>query len=149
VFVFALVLFFSFMASAFAETQLHSTVNELKGIAYKWGGTTEGGFDCSGFTRYVYAQFNVDLPHSSKSQAQEGSSVSKSNLRPGDLVFFNTDGKGISHVGIYLGDNEFVHAATNKGVSINKLNDAYYSKRYVAARRVMADELYHQVTQEN
>lgn len=94
---------------------------------------------------YVFEQFDIALPHTSKGQAQKGTEVAKDNLRAGDLVFFNTDGKGISHVGIYVGDGKFAHASTSNGVTINKLSDSYYAKRYVTARRVMNDDTYEKV----
>jgi len=146
--VFSLVLFLSIGAGSVfaAESKLDETVDGLIGTPYKFAGTTTNGFDCSGFTSYVFEQFGIDLPHSSKSQDQEGYWVDKSDLRKGDLVFFNTDGKGISHVGIYLGDGEFIHSATNHGVVKNKLSESYYAKRYVSARRVLWDDIYNQLT---
>lgn len=132
--------------SAFAATPLNKTVGDLMGTPYKWAGTTTSGFDCSGFTSYVFSQFGIDLPHSSKAQDGEGYWIKKEDLRPGDLVFFNTDGKGVSHVGIYVGDGMFVHSATDKGVIKSSLDESYYSKRYVAARRVLWDEIYTQLT---
>jgi cell wall-associated NlpC family hydrolase len=132
--------------SAFADTPLNKTVGDLMGTPYKWAGTTTSGFDCSGFTSYVFSQFGIDLPHSSKAQDGEGYWIKKEDLRPGDLVFFNTDGKGVSHVGIYVGDGMFVHSATDKGVIKSSLDESYYSKRYVAARRVLWDEIYTQLT---
>lgn len=132
--------------SAFAETPLNKTVGELMGTPYKWAGTTTSGFDCSGFTSYVFNQFGIDLPHSSKAQDGEGYWIKKEDLRPGDLVFFNTDGKGVSHVGIYVGDGQFVHSATDKGVIKTNLEDSYYKKRYVAARRVLWDDMFTQLT---
>lgn len=132
-----------------AQSTLDETVDGLLGTPYKYAGTTTKGFDCSGFTAYVFAQFDIDLPHSSKAQDEEGIWVDKKDLRKGDLVFFNTDGKGISHVGIYLGDGEFVHSATDKGVMKNKLSESYYSKRYVSARRVLWDDIYNQLTAES
>lgn len=150
VLVLSLVMFLSFEAgSAFAQTELNKTVDGLIGTPYRWAGTTEKGFDCSGFTAYVFAQFNIDLPHSSKAQNQEGYWIPQSDLRPGDLVFFSTDGKGVSHVGIYVGDGEFIHSATDKGVMKNKLSENYYAKRYVSARRVLWEDIYNQLTAES
>ncbi|WP_409343478.1 C40 family peptidase [Paenibacillus sp. MBLB4367] len=147
VFVVSIVMFLSFMASSVsAETPLNEAVDELIGTPYKYAGMSEKGFDCSGFTSYLFAKFNIDLPHSSKSQNTEGFWVDKKDLRAGDLVFFNTDGKGISHVGVYLGDGIFAHSATGDGVIKTKLSDSYYAKRYVSARRVMWDDLYNQLT---
>jgi cell wall-associated NlpC family hydrolase len=139
-------LFMVQVGSAFAETPLNKTISDLMGTPYKWAGTTTKGFDCSGFTSYVMGEIGIDLPHSSKSQNNEGFWVSKDDLRAGDLVFFNTDGKGISHVGIYVGDGNFVHSATDKGVVQSALDDSYYKKRYVSARRVLWDEIYTQLT---
>lgn len=93
----------------------------------------------------MFDKLGVDLPHSSKGQAQLGTTVEKNDLRPGDLVFFNTDGKGISHVGVYVGDGKFYHSATNEGVVITKMTDSYYAKRYVTARRILSDDQYGQV----
>jgi hypothetical protein len=143
------VLLFGFAAgNAMAESVLNSTVNELLGAKYKYGGTTPDGFDCSGFTQYVFKAFGIDLPHQSKAQAKEGTYVEKKDLRPGDLVFFNTNGKDISHVGIYLGDGVFVHSASNKGVVKSKLSESYYAQRYVTARRILDDEAYAKLTAE-
>jgi len=125
---------------------MDAKVNELVGTPYRWAGTTTSGFDCSGFTRYLFSEFGVDLPHTSKGQDQEGYWIDKKDLRKGDLVFFNTDGKGVSHVGVYIGDGEFVHSATNEGVVKNKLSESYYAKRYVSARRVLWDDIYNQLT---
>ena len=144
----SVLMFFCFAGSAFAETALDKSVNDLLGVKYKYGGTTDKGFDCSGFTMYVYQSFGIELPHQSKAQAEKGSFVDKNELRKGDLVFFNTDGKGISHVGIYLGDGEFVHSASNKGVVKNKLSESYYEKRYVTARRILDDETFAKLAEE-
>lgn len=149
VFMVCLVLSFGIMVgSASAATKLEAKVDKLIGIDYDYGGTTTKGFDCSGFTMYVFDQFGIDLSHSSKSQAKTGDAVAKSSLRAGDLVFFDTGGEGISHVGIYLGNDVFVHASTNNGVIRNKLSESYYAKRYVTARRVLTEEQYKKIAAE-
>ncbi|NHN33279.1 C40 family peptidase [Paenibacillus agricola] len=126
-----------------ANGSLDGNVGNLIGTPYKWGGTSKDtGFDCSGFILTVFNQFGIDLPRTSKSQASIGEKVAKADLRPGDLVFFNIDGKGISHAGIYVGDGKFAHSASNKGVSISKLSDSYYAKRYVTARRAITEDAY-------
>ncbi|EGL19954.1 C40 family peptidase [Paenibacillus chitinolyticus] len=146
-FVLSLTLFLSVeIGSASAKSTLSSTIDGLVGTPYKYSGTSTSGFDCSGFTSYVFDRFGIDLARTSKAQNGQGSSVAKSDLRPGDLVFFNTDGKGISHVGIYIGNNKFAHSATNKGVTKSDLSESYYAKRYVSARRVIGDDLFNKIT---
>lgn len=115
---------------------LTDTVKELYGTPYKASGTTKKGFDCSGFTRYVFKALGVELPHSSGAQYELGTKVAKADLQPGDLVFFNTNGRSVSHVGIYIGDNTFVHSESSRGVINTKLDEAYWKKRYVGAKRV-------------
>jgi peptidoglycan DL-endopeptidase CwlO len=112
------------------------------GVPYKWGGTSPSGFDCSGFILYVYNKVGVKLPHGSASQYQQGTSVSKSNLQPGDLVFFkNTYKAGISHTGIYIGNNKFISAA-NDGVQIDSINDPYYwGAKYAGAKRIIEEKV--------
>jgi murein DD-endopeptidase / murein LD-carboxypeptidase len=108
------------------------------GVPYAWGGTAPSGFDCSGFISHVYKQLGIDLPRISKDMAKAGQPVKRSDLRVGDLVFFNTYGSDISHAGIYIGNNEFIHSQEGKGVSISLLNDPFYwSKHYVGATRVL------------
>ncbi|MBD8500488.1 C40 family peptidase [Paenibacillus arenosi] len=128
--------------SAFAATSMDSAIDKVIGVDYKYGGTTTSGFDCSGFTSYIFNKLGLDLSRTSGSQFEEGTKVSKDDLRPGDLVFFNTSGKGVSHVGIFVGDGKFAHSATNKGVTIDKLSMNYYEERYLGARRVMSDTQY-------
>jgi probable lipoprotein NlpC len=129
-------------AHAEEKTPLGDVVNELYGVPYKVSGTSKKGFDCSGFTSYVFDALGVDLPRSSVTQYNVGKSVDKKDLQPGDLVFFNTNGRSISHVGIYIGNDTFVHSQSGKGVSNTKLSDPYYwSKRYVGAKRLNAPAL--------
>jgi cell wall-associated NlpC family hydrolase len=109
------------------------------GIRYKRGGSSpETGFDCSGFVRYVYNEtLGLVLPHNAKAISQSGENVDKNELKPGDLVFFNTMRRTFSHVGIYLGDNLFVHAPRSGArVRIEDMTDRYWSRRYNGARRV-------------
>ncbi len=104
------------------------------GIPYVWGGASpETGFDCSGFTMYVYAQVGVSLPHHAASQYLLGTPVSRDQLEPGDLVFFN----GLGHMGIYIGNDLFIHAPhTGDVVKISSLNDAWYAATWVGAKRL-------------
>jgi cell wall-associated NlpC family hydrolase len=107
------------------------------GARYRYGDSGSRGFDCSGFTAYIYRQHGINLPHNSAAQYRVGKTVSRSELRPGDLVFFRTRGRRISHVGIYIGDGKFVHASSARGrVRIDTLNSGYYHQRYVGARRI-------------
>ncbi len=107
------------------------------GTPYASGGSSPAGFDCSGFTSYVYSNYGVSLPRTAAGQAGVGVEVSRSELVPGDLVFFNTFG-GISHVGIYVGDNSFIHSTVpGDTVKISSMSSSYYSSRYVCARRVI------------
>jgi len=129
------------VSSAFADSKLDGTIDELLGTPYLSGGTTTKGFDCSGFSQYVFAQLGIDLERTSGSQAKMGTQISKDDLRAGDLVFFNTSGDGISHVGIYVGGGKFAHSAS-KGVMISALSESYYAKRYVTARRIMDGDEY-------
>jgi cell wall-associated NlpC family hydrolase len=108
----------------------------LIGIPYAFGGTSRSGFDCSGYTQYVFKGSGVSLPRTSYAQFGIGSAVSRDQLQPGDLVFFSTYDKGASHVGIYVGGGSFVHAS-NSGVKTTSLSDSYYESRYVGARRVL------------
>lgn len=109
------------------------------GCKYVLGGSSPStGFDCSGFTSYVYKNFGVSLSRSSKGQINDGVAVSRSDLQPGDIVVFNNSGNtAIGHVGIYIGGDNFIHAANpSQGVTITSLSSSYYGKRYVGARRV-------------
>lgn len=107
------------------------------GKPYVWGSQGPDGFDCSGFTSYVFKQFGVSLSHSSYEQFKQGVPVSGDELQPGDLVFFTTYSKGASHVGIYTGDGQFIHASSSKGITYTSLSDSWYGPRYLGARRVL------------
>lgn len=147
IFMLSSVLLLTMAGTALADdSKLERMVEEVVGTPYKWGGTTVKGFDCSGFMQYVFDKYDVELSRTSKSQAKMGVEVDKDELRAGDLVFFNTDGKGISHAGIYLGDGKFAHSSSTRGVSVNKLNESYYVKRYVTARRIVNEEIFNQMT---
>lgn len=130
----------SFMSRA--ASSMESTLDralDFIGIRYKRGGNSpETGFDCSGFVRYIYNEtLGLVLPHNAKAISEEGDRVEKTDLKPGDLVFFNTMRRAFSHVGIYLGDNLFVHAPRSGArVRIEDMSDRYWSRRYNGARRV-------------
>jgi cell wall-associated NlpC family hydrolase len=110
----------------------------LLGKSYVYGGVGPNSFDCSGFTQYVYSKFGVNLSHSASAQANIGTTVSKVNLQLGDMVFFSQGGSSIGHVGIFVGNNSFIHAANpQKGVVITSLSDGYYTTNYKTAKRVL------------
>ncbi|GLB60231.1 C40 family peptidase [Cytobacillus sp. NCCP-133] len=112
------------------------------GVPYQFGGTSPVGFDCSGYIQFVYKKIGIHLPRMTSDQFHTGVSVDKRNLRVGDLVFFETYKKGPSHSGIYLGNNEFIHASSSKGVMISKIDDPYYwGPRYLGAKRVLNYQL--------
>lgn len=112
----------------------------LTGVKYKWGGSSpETGFDCSGFVRYVFQQAaNLTLPHGARALSQLGQKIPLDQLRPGDLVFFNTLKSAFSHVGIYVGDGRFIHApSSGGGIHIVNMDEEYWSKRFNGARRIV------------
>jgi hypothetical protein len=109
------------------------------GTRYRFGGEGRSGIDCSAFTRQIYREaFGMELPRNTALQVQEGVSVSRDDLMPGDLVFFRRG--GTRHVGIYLGDNEFIHASTSRGVTISNLGEDYYQRYYWTSRRVLTNQ---------
>jgi len=109
---------------------------EFLGRPYRFG-AAGWAYDCSGFVRTVFGQLGIELPHSAREQFTVGDRVSRDALEPGDLVFFRTYRRTASHVGIYVGEDRFIHAATRGGqVQVDSLNHGYYARRYLGARRV-------------
>ncbi|PYR25370.1 MAG: glycoside hydrolase [Acidobacteria bacterium] len=116
---------------------LVGTALSLRGSPYRDGGSDPAGFDCSGFTQYVFAQHGVQLPREVRDQFRLGRSVAPRELAPGDLVFFSTTASGATHVAIAVGGDEFVHAPTSSGVvRVEHLSSSYWAPRYVGARRI-------------
>ena len=125
-----------------AREDLVDYAKSFLGTRYVWGGASPSGFDCSGFTMYIYGQFGIRLPHGATDQMRYGAAVDRSQLQPGDLIFFHDDyysSSTASHCGIYVGNDQFVHASTygSGGVLLTALNgNPYYSAHYIAARRM-------------
>lgn len=119
------------------QQALISDALTARGIRYRWGGTSRRGFDCSGFTRYLMARnLGIELPHSASAQARYGKKVAFEDLQEGDLVFFRTYRRGISHVGVYVGNNRFIHAPrTGRSVAVDAIA-GYWRNRYATARRL-------------
>lgn len=136
-------LFSPFLQKADASVSWGQEVTEVGklylGKPYKWGGTTPKGFDASGYTQYIFktSAAKISLPPSSKQQFKLGKAIKQKDLKEGDLVFFNIDGKGVSFVGIYLDNNQFLAVTVNKGVSYQSLSSKYWKDRYVGAKRVL------------
>lgn len=123
--------------NAASSNEIASYAEKFYGTPYKFGGTTPSGFDCSGYIRYVFNEFNISLPRTSADQFRVGTSISKENLMPGDLVFFaNTYKKGISHTGIYLGNDEFISAKSRGVLKANLKTDPYWAPKYAGAKRI-------------
>ncbi len=120
------------------KSTMNKTIGKFMGTPYVWGGNTPGkGVDCSGLTYSLYKSQGVDLPRVSRLQYAVGDGVSQKNLKYGDLVFFDTLGKGVSHVGMYEGAGKMVHASSSKGVTESNINTNYWMKRYIGARRIV------------
>jgi cell wall-associated NlpC family hydrolase len=126
--------------------RLIERAKQMQGTPYVWGGESDGGVDCSGLIYKLLCDEGCDakcLPRrASEQMAQLGAAIDKENLEPGDLVFFTTYKAGPSHVGIYIGDGEFIHASSARSqVTINSMSEGYYKERFVGARRITEEEL--------
>lgn len=123
--------------SSIKNEKLYQFINEWYGVPYKYAGKDKSGIDCSGLTSTLYSiVYQKKISSSTKALVGEVKSIKLSELREGDLVFFNTSGKGVSHVGVYLQNNKFVHASTKKGVMISDLNEPYFKNTYMSSGRV-------------
>lgn len=123
--------------STSTEQKLETQYALYKGVKYKYGGTDKRGFDCSGFTQKVYSNaFQINLPRTTDEMSELGNKISKQKLLPGDLVFFRPSRK-YKHVGIYVGDDLFIHSSTSKGVIKSKLENPYWDKKYKYAKRIL------------
>ena len=125
-----------------AAPLLIATALAYRGVPYRNGGSDPSGFDCSGFVQWVFAQHGIAVPREVHDQFSLGDRVKRDDVEPGDLVFFETVSKGASHVGIALGNEQFVHAPSSRGVvRVERYTSDYWKKRYVGARRVTASTL--------
>ncbi|MGE5245985.1 MAG: C40 family peptidase [Betaproteobacteria bacterium] len=116
---------------------ISSAALALKGIPYRNGGTDPHGFDCSGFTQYVFSEYGIALPRDVHDQFKVGTPVDARSLEPGDLLFFSTVARGASHVAIAIGGDEFVHAPSSNGViRVDRLSSSYWRRRFIGARRI-------------
>ena len=133
----------TYQISEIDKQKLLEDAKYFKGGKYVWGGTTPEGFDCSGYVQYLYKKHNINLPRTAWAQSKKGQVVEKDNLQKGDLLFFLTDKKRgipITHVGIYMGNGNFIHAASkDKGIIISPLTHGSYAKTFVSAKRIIPE----------
>lgn len=123
--------------AAYSPDKIIAEGKKYIGTKYKAGGTSPKGFDCSGFVGYtVKRSTGISLPRTAAQMFKTGSFVSKNNLKKGDLVFFSTTKKGASHTGIYVGDNNFIHASSSKGVKIDSLGSSYWKNKFLGGKRI-------------
>lgn len=121
-------------------TELKKQEKQWHGTPYRLGGNSMKGIDCSGFVQRTYSdKFAINLPRTTRAQTSQGIQIRKDQLKPGDLVFFKTNWGGSNlHVGIYSGNNQFIHASTTKGVMTSSMNEKYWKQRFYQARRLQA-----------
>ena len=123
-----------------APTALVSTALTLRGTPYRNGGSDPSGFDCSGFVQWVFARNGIRLPREVRDQYRAGQPIELRDVRPGDLIFFETVSPGASHVGVAIGGDQFVHAPSSRGVvRVERFTVGYWAMRFVGARRVPGD----------
>jgi len=124
-------------ARAIKKSKLEQQYQQYKNTPYKYGGTDKRGFDCSGFIQTVYRDaFKVQLPRTVKEMSKQGKKVSKNALKIGDLLFFKPSRK-YRHIGIFMGDNIFMHSSSSKGITKSKLDNPYWKKKYRFSRRIL------------
>lgn len=122
-------------ASTASSAELVKEAKKYLNVPYVWGGSTPKGFDCSGFLNYVFSKSsNINLPRTVSEIYKKGTNVSKPQV--GDVVFFETYKPGASHAGIYIGNDQFIHSSSSKGVSISSMDNSYWSKRYLGAKSI-------------
>jgi murein DD-endopeptidase / murein LD-carboxypeptidase len=120
---------------------LFSGIKQYLGTRYRFGGESPSGFDCSGFVRFMFSkELDVQLPRSSQEMSAVGIRVERNELKPGDLVFFKNGKNHINHVGIFIGNDTFVHSSLSKGITRDTLNESYYNNRFAAAVRILDDQ---------
>jgi cell wall-associated NlpC family hydrolase len=131
----------TYKVSAIDKQRLLEDAKYFKGGKYVWGGTTPEGFDCSGYVQYLYKKYHINLPRTAWAQSKKGVTVDKKHLQKGDLLFFLTDKKRgipVTHVGIYIGNGNFIHAASKKkGIIISPITHGSYAKCFVSAKRIV------------
>lgn len=131
----------TFEVSDYIKEQILNVAAENLGSPYRGGGTTPAGFDCSGFVNYTMSQFDIELPRSSSEMARSGKRILKKEAKAGDLIFFNTSGSGVSHVGIVTENNDgiikFIHSSTSSGVIYSSTAENYYARTFVGVNRIL------------
>ena len=131
----------TFEVSDYIKQQILNVASESLGSPYRGGGSTPAGFDCSGFVKYTMDQFDIALPRNSAEMAKTGKRILKKDAKPGDLIFFNTNGSNISHVGIVTenmdGEIKFIHSSTTRGVVYSSTSDGYYARTFVCVNRIL------------
>ncbi len=131
----------TFEVSDYIKEQIINVAAENLGSPYRSGGTTPAGFDCSGFVTYTMNQFDITLPRSSAEMARSGKRILKKDAKAGDLIFFNTSGGGVSHVGIVTENSDgiikFIHSSTSSGVIYSTTAESYYARTFVGVNRIL------------